>query len=174
MRDLLLFAPVLGAPLLHAPVLKWDLLSGLKRPLDGGRGWFGPNKTWRGALFMTLGPVLAALGLSLWPAYWDAIPDAVRGAGALYLGLAVGIGLVVGELPNSFVKRRMGVAPGERGPLAFILIDQFDFVPAIWALLLPVYVMALPSLLLAVVVVSAVHMVLNVIGYAIGARTAPI
>ncbi len=174
MNDLLLFAPVLGAPLLHGPVLKWHLFPALRRPLDRGRGWFGANKTWRGALFMTLGPVLAALALSLWPAYWDAIPDAVRGAGALYLGLAVGIGLVVGELPNSFVKRRMGIPSGERGPLAFSLIDQFDFVPAIWLLLLPVYVMSLPSLLLAVVVVSAVHMVINVIGYAVGARTAPI
>ncbi|MBA2506455.1 MAG: hypothetical protein H0V29_11010, partial [Thermoleophilaceae bacterium] len=80
----MLFAPVLGAPLLHAPVLKWDLLASLKRPLDGGRGWFGANKTWRGVLFMTLGPLLAALALAQWPAYWDAIPVEVRDAGALY------------------------------------------------------------------------------------------
>ncbi|MBA2506929.1 MAG: CDP-archaeol synthase, partial [Thermoleophilaceae bacterium] len=82
--------------------------------------------------------------------------------------------LVVGELPNSYAKRRLGVEPGTRGPAAFVLIDQFDLVPAIWILLLPVYVMPLPSLALAIVVVTAVHMVINVIGYAIGARTAPV
>lgn len=172
MKDLLLFAPVLGAPLLHAPVLRWDLFARLRRPLDGGRGIFGANKTWRGALFMTLGPVLAALALSLWPAYWDAIPSAVRDAGALYLGLATGVGLVVGELPNSYAKRRLGVPPGERGPIAFVLIDQFDFVPAIWLLLAPVYLIGPLSLLTAIVVVTAIHMAMNVAGHAIGARTA--
>jgi hypothetical protein len=53
--------PVLGAPVAHAPVLKWDLLAGLARPLDGGaclrgRRIFGDNKTWRGAAVMSTRP----------------------------------------------------------------------------------------------------------------------
>ena len=60
MSALWLFLPVLGAPLLHAPVLRWDLLPALGRPLDGGahvggRRILGDNKTWRGALCMTAG-----------------------------------------------------------------------------------------------------------------------
>jgi hypothetical protein len=56
---LLTFVPVLGAPLAHAPVLRFDLLKPLKRPIDGGRTLngrrlLGDNKTWRGA------PVLLA------------------------------------------------------------------------------------------------------------------
>lgn len=171
MSDVLLFAPVLGAPLIHAPVLRFDLFAGLKRPLDGGRGWFGTNKTWRGALFMTAGPVIAALVLSLWPAWRGVLPE---GLPPLYLGFACGVGLVIGELPNSWAKRRRGIPPGERGPIGFVVLDQFDFVPAIWVLLLPVYVMPVLSLLSAIVAVTAIHLVINVIGYAIGARTAPI
>ena len=60
MSALWLFLAVLGAPLLHAPVLRWNLLPALARPLDGGRRWrgrrlLGDNKTWRGALCMTAG-----------------------------------------------------------------------------------------------------------------------
>ncbi|MBX5469611.1 MAG: CDP-archaeol synthase, partial [Thermoleophilaceae bacterium] len=117
MRSLLVFVPVLGAPLLHAPVLALDLFPRLKRPLDmgarvRGRRVFGDNKTVRGALFMIGGVVAAALLLSLWPTYWHALPGAVRDAGPLPLGLLIGLGVVVGELPNSFAKRQLGVAPG--------------------------------------------------------------
>src|SRR6266498_898812 len=54
------FVPVLGAPIVHAPILRSDLLPGLKRPLDGGlelrgRRVFGANKTLRGLLAMVGG-----------------------------------------------------------------------------------------------------------------------
>jgi hypothetical protein len=53
-------APVLGAYVAHAPVLRFDLLRPLDRPLDAGatvrgRRVFGDNKTWQ----LTLAP--------LWP-----------------------------------------------------------------------------------------------------------
>ncbi len=180
---LLLFLPVLGAPLLHAPVLALDLLRALKRPLDGGRTFrgrrlLGDNKTWRGALVMVCGPLLAALALSLWPAWWDALPAEVRDAGPALVGLLVGLGVVLGELPNSFLKRQAGIAPGtqRRSPagLALTVLDQVDFVPAVWLLLLPVWVMPLWQLGVALVVVGALHLVVNILGFAIGARTAPV
>ena len=51
------FLPALGGALAHAPVLRFDLLGPLKRPLDGGatlggHRLFGDNKTLRGALLM--------------------------------------------------------------------------------------------------------------------------
>jgi len=182
-EGLLLFLPVLGAPLLHAPVLALDLLRALKRPLDGGRTLrgrrlLGDNKTWRGALVMVAGPLLATVLLAQWPAWWDALPAAVRDAGPVLVGLLVGLGVVLGELPNSFLKRQAGIAPGtqRRSPagLALTVLDQVDFVPAVWLLLLPVWVMPLWQLALALVVVGALHVVVNLVGYAIGARTAPV
>jgi hypothetical protein len=94
------------------------------------------------------------------------------------VGLLIGLGTVLGELPNSFLKRRMGVAPGTQrrsaAGLALTVLDQGDFVFGIWVVLLPVWVMSVPQAAFAFVVVAAAHLVINVVGYAIGARTAPI
>lgn len=179
MDAILVFVPVLGAAILHAPVLALDLFPALKRPLDGGarvrgRRLFGDNKTWRGAIFMVTGVVVAALLLSLWDAWWHALPDGIRDAGPLLYGLLLGVGVVVGELPNSFLKRQLDVPPGQQRNVALTLFDQADFVLVCWVLLLPIWTMAAWQALLVFAVVTAVHLAINVIGYAIGARTAPI
>jgi hypothetical protein len=175
------FVPVLGAAVVHGPVLALDLFPALKRPLDfgatlRGRRLLGANKTWRGALFMTAGVVAAAALLSLWPWYWHKLPDGIRSAGPWVYGLLLGLGVVLGELPNSFAKRQLDIAPGSQrgGPAGWTIsiFDQADFVPAIWLLLLPIWTMSVGQAALAFVVVGAVHTVVNLVGYAIGARTA--
>jgi hypothetical protein len=172
LTDLLVFLPVLGAVVLHAPVLRFDLLKPLKRPIDGGRGWFGANKTWRGALMMFTG-VLLATGV-----VWELMPDSLHEESWVVVGALIGAGTVLGELPNSYLKRRLGIAPGERrltpGGIALIVYDQADFVPAIAICLLPVWTMPLDTLVIGFVAVAAVHLVVNVVGYAIGAREQPI
>jgi CDP-2,3-bis-(O-geranylgeranyl)-sn-glycerol synthase len=183
LSGLLVFVAVLGAPVVHAPVLALDLFKKLKRPLDGGatigsRRVLGDNKTWRGALFMVAGPALAALALTRWPAFRDALPDAVADSPPLLWGALVGLGVVVGELPNSFLKRRLDIAPGTQrrtgGGIALIALDQADLVPGVWLCLAPIYVLPLLTGLVAIVAVSAAHLLVNVIGYAIGARTSPL
>ena len=183
MSALWVFVPVLGAATLHAPVLTFDLFQSLKRPLDfgatfRGRRLFGDNKTWRGALFMTAGVVFAVALLSLWPWYWHHLPDGIQDAGPWLYGLLLGLGVVLGELPNSFLKRRLGIAPGTQrrslGGALFSLYDQADFVLAIWVLLLPIWTMSVGEAAVAFAVVTAVHLLINVVGYAVGARTAPI
>jgi CDP-2,3-bis-(O-geranylgeranyl)-sn-glycerol synthase len=106
MKALWIFLPVIGAPLLHVWVLRGDWLRGLKAPLDGGRTFrgrrlLGNNKTWRGALLMTGGVLLATLVLSLWPWWWHEMPQGIQTAGPALTGLLIGLGVVVGELPNS-------------------------------------------------------------------------
>ncbi|HEX8065036.1 MAG TPA: CDP-archaeol synthase [Thermoleophilaceae bacterium] len=183
MEELSIFLPVLGALVLHAPVLRYDLLPGLRRPIDGGatfrgRRVLGDNKTWRGALVMLCGVVLAALLLWQWDRYRSWLPGEVREAGPLALGLLAGLGTVVGELPNSFAKRQLGIEPGRRrrSPLgvAIALYDQADFVPGILAALAPIWLAPLDVALAGLAIVAAVHLVVNVVGYAIGARSAPI
>jgi hypothetical protein len=183
LSGLLVFVAVLGAPILHAPVLALDLFKPLKVPLDfgatiGGRRIFGDNKTWRGAIFMVIGPALAAVLLTRWPAYRDALPDAVSSASPVLWGALVGLGVVVGELPNSFLKRRLGIAPGTQRRdavgVALIVLDQADLVPGVWLCLAPVYVLPVATAAVAFVAVAAVHFVINLIGVAIGARTSPL
>lgn len=183
MRALWVFVPVIGAPILHSPVLARDLMPELRRPLDGGatlrgRRVLGDNKTWRGALVMVTGIVAAAALLSLWPWYWRHLPAGIRDAGPWVFGSLLGVGTVLGELPNSFLKRQLGIAPGDRrdsraGRL-LSLYDQGDFVLVVWLLLLPIWTMSPLQALIAFVVVSAVHLAVNVAGYAIGARDTPL
>jgi CDP-diacylglycerol--serine O-phosphatidyltransferase len=149
-------------------VLRFDLLKPLKRPISNRL--FGKNKTWRGAVVMFTGVFLATA------VFWPLMPSGLESwpvAGAL-----IGLGTVAGELPNSYLKRRLGIAPGERrltpGGVALIVYDQADFVPGIAIALLPVWTMPLDTLVLGFVAVAAVHFVVNVIGYAIGARDKPI
>ena len=183
MSALWLFLAVLGAPLLHAPVLRWDLLPSLERPLDfgatlGGHRLLGDNKTWRGALCMTAGVVLATLVLWQW-GWWRAqLPDAINDSAPLLVGLLIGLGTVGGELPNSFLKRRLDIAPGQRrhsaGGVALAVLDQGDLVLGTWVALLPIWTMPVWLAAIAFAAISTIHAAINVIGYAIGARAAPV
>jgi hypothetical protein len=173
------FLPVLGAPLAHAPVLRSDLLPALKRPLDGGRTLrgrrlLGDNKTWRGAAFMFGGPLIAGAALHRWPSYRRRLPAELQAMRPVAFGAAIGAGTVLGELPNSFLKRQLDIAPGaqRRSPagLALTVLDQGDLVLGIWTCLRPVYRMPPRDLAGAFALVSALHLAINVVGYAIGAR----
>jgi CDP-2,3-bis-(O-geranylgeranyl)-sn-glycerol synthase len=174
-----LLVPLLGAAVAHAPVLRLDLLRTWKRPIDGGRTLggkrlFGDNKTWRGAFAMAGGVVLATLVLSRFPGYVSRLPAELRGAHPLLLGLALGVGMVVGELPNSFLKRRLGVEPGARARsglgIVLSILDQGDYVIGIWVCLAPLWIMPPAKVAVAFVAVVAVHAVVNVLLYVIGAR----
>ena len=176
---LVVFLPVLGAYLAHAPVLRYDLLQGLNRPLDGGgtfRGHrvFGDNKTWRGAIVMFAGTFVAAIVLTRFAWYRDALPDEVAEASRFAFGALVGLGTVVGELPNSFIKRQLGIAPGAQrrsgAGIAISIFDQADIVVGIWVCLLPIWAMTVGQAALAFVVFAALHLVVSVVGVALGAR----
>jgi len=165
--------------LTHAPVLRYDLVPALKLPLEGGRTFrgrriFGANKTWRGAMAMFLGVLLATAALSALPAYWHRLPEDVARHSPWIIGTLLGLGVVLGELPNSFIKRQIGIAEGTQRRsvlgVALSVVDQGDFVLAIWLTLLPIYVLTVGEALTAFVAVVGVHYVVNLIGYAIGAR----
>jgi hypothetical protein len=182
-QALLVFVPVLGSALVHAPVLTFDLFKPLKQPLDlglsiGGTRVFGANKTLRGALFMTAGPVVASVALSRVPAYWDRLPRPVRDAGPVDLGLRLGAAVVLGELPNSFAKRRLGIAPGSRkrtpAGVAITVLDQGDFVPAVWLALRPRWRMPPRDAAVALAAVSLSHLAIGYVGYLVGARNEPL
>jgi hypothetical protein len=170
------FLPVLGAPLAHGPVLRYDLLAGLKRPISARL--FGVNKTWRGAVVITAGSVVAATALHRLPAYRRRLPAPVAAANPALIGALLGTATWLGELPNSFAKRRIGIPPGQQrrsaAGVAISIVDQFDWVPTAWLLLCPVWRMTAREVAQVSALVFAVHVPINVIGYVIGARTAPL
>jgi hypothetical protein len=170
------FLPALGGAIAHAPVLRYDLLGGLKRPLAAKA--FGANKTVRGALVMSGGTLTATAALHRLPAYRDRLPPELRAAGPLRHGALLGAAVVLGELPNSALKRRLGIAPGERAGsalgVALAIHDQADFVLGAWPLLAPVWRMRAREVAEAFAVVAGVHIGVNLAGYAVGARSAPL
>src|SRR5439155_26683662 len=113
-----------------------------------------------------------------WPWWWHHLSHPVRHAGPVALGALIGAGVVLSELPNSFLKRQLDIAPGARRltptGLALVVFDQADFVVGICLLLLPVWQIPFTHALLAFAVVVAVHLAVNLIGYAVGARASPI
>ncbi len=169
------FLPAIGAPLAHAPVLRFDLAPRWRRPISHRA--FGTNKTWRGAAMMHGGTFAAALALHRLPAYRERLPAPVQAAGPAVVGTLLGLSMWLGELPNSFVKRRLGIAPGtqRRSPagLAISVYDQADWVPVAALLLRPVWRMSAREVALVFALVATVHVPVNLVGYAIGARTAP-
>jgi CDP-2,3-bis-(O-geranylgeranyl)-sn-glycerol synthase len=100
-------------------------------PLDGGltfrgRRVLGDNKTLRGFVVMVPAAACAFAALSLiagdartqilWPL--SPVEYAALGAWA-------GLGFMAGELPNSFVKRQIGIAPGRRASSRAAAVLQF-------------------------------------------------
>jgi len=181
-QALFLFAPLLVSAGLSALVMHLDLLALLKRPIDAGKTFrgqrlFGDNKTWRGLALTILG-CTAAVALQktlLWPwAQRIALLDYGQ-VNVLLLGLTLGCGVSIGELPNSFAKRQMKIPSGQTttGPLCllFYFLDQIDLLIVTWPLLLfwvrPSWQMVAASFLL----VLLIHPMVSLIGYLIGVRT---
>jgi hypothetical protein len=165
LRVLWLAAPVIVAAVVHIAVIKLKLLEALKRPLDLGRTFrgrrlFGDNKTWRGALVMAGGSAAAAplqgvlrlRDLELFDYGTANLP---------LVGLLLGLGFVVAELPNSFLKRQADVPPGERGPPWAVVLDQVDSVIGCLVFLCLAWVPPLAVWVWVLVLCTGVHMALN-------------
>jgi CDP-diglyceride synthetase len=174
-----LFLPMIGGLLVHAPVLRFDLWRSLKQPLDSGRTFrgkriFGDNKTWRGVIVMSAGVIASTATLLQAGWYRAKIPAEVAAAHPLALGALLSLGIFAGELPNSFVKRQLGIEPGkQRGGaigVAIAIFDQGDVVLGVALAIAPIHRLTTLDAALSFVIVVLVHMIANVIGYAIGAR----
>jgi hypothetical protein len=139
-RAVWLTAPVLIAGLVHVAVIILDLAPQLARPIDAGRRWrgrplLGRNKTWRGLVVMpavTATTIAAQQALAGRSRHLAAVAPLRRGAPPdRSVGAICGAAYVVAELPNSFVKRRLGIAPGSSAPRARVaqyVVDQLDSV----------------------------------------------
>jgi hypothetical protein len=162
-QALLFVLPVIVGGAVHIFAIRLGLWPRLARlPLDGGLGWrgrrlLGDNKTVRGAVVMTAATALASglVGLAVGAHGLAARGLAPAAAHPLAWGALLGAGYVAGELPNSFLKRQLDVAPGAaaRGPLRplFWIVDQCDSLVGVLA---AVSLVAMPPLALSAVLVA--------------------
>ncbi len=102
----------------------------LNVPVDFGRSLFGKrilgkNKTWRGVFFGTLMGIIVTLiqtYLYRFPTFRSISIIDYSSVNPIIFGFLLGFGDILGDLIESFVKRRLDIKPGE----PFIPFDQID------------------------------------------------
>ena len=124
---LFLTLPIIVGGVLHMVFVAKHWLNFLAVPVQ--RRLFGANKTWRGFIIM---PIVTLLGVWLTqllePLGHDWLLVSLQDI-SVGIGLALGLAYVLFELPNSYIKRRLGAISGEipkQCYYCFILLDQLD------------------------------------------------
>jgi CDP-archaeol synthase len=181
-RAVWLALPVVLAGATHIFVIRRDLWPGLARvPLDGGatfrgRRVLGDHKTVRGAVVMAGVTVAFAGAQAALAACWPAAQALAFDHETHWLpwGLLLGIGYVVGELPNSFVKRQLDIRPGAAAPglLAplFWLADQLDSLVGVLCLMALAWVPPAAVVAALTLVTLAVHPAMALLMVALGLK----
>lgn len=135
---------VILAGVLNMVFCKSSVMAFANKPMDGGKilsdgkRMFGENKTWKGFFGMMLFGVLSQVLIGHWlqgspvleelNLFYQVYPNTI--SVNAWIGFWLGLAYVVFELPNSWLKRRLNIAPGKTASNAgkwwFIIIDQVD------------------------------------------------
>ena len=117
------FLPVIIAAILNMVVVKLPILKNLKKPMDfnvvlkDGNRLFGENKTWKGCFLMI---ILSAITTVIWGLLCQS-NQYLQENNLFYMyyentviyniiiGFFLGLAYILFELPNSFIKRRIGI-----------------------------------------------------------------
>jgi hypothetical protein len=123
-----IFLCLLFAATLHLALARSRVGGLLCKPIH--QRWFGENKTWRGLVLEPLFAIPAVWAVQSWEMRGgnESLVSFVSVSPVLF-GVFLGAARILGELPNSFLKRRLGIAPGthpHRGRLWIALYDQAD------------------------------------------------
>ena len=176
----LLVAAFSSAGFTHVLWLRSPLSARFAVPLDGGRRFrrrqlFGENKTLRGFMmlvpatgiaFATLGVLRDALPAWLARGWWPFT------AGELFLlGAWAAFWFMAGELPNSFLKRQWGLAPGEvptEGVRRWLCLtlDRVDSIGVMLVMLALVVPVAPLTAVLVLAAGAGVHLFFSALLYA--------
>lgn len=152
------------------------------QPVDGGLTWrgrrlLGANKTWRG--FIVMVPA-AAISFALLarlagdPVMHGLWPLSIAGYAAA--GAIAGLGFMLGELPNSFLKRQLDIAPGgaprrSLAAAAHFLVDRLDSAVAMLIALRLVVVVPWRTAAFVLLIGPFVHWSFSVLLFRLGVKT---
>ncbi|MBO4635710.1 MAG: CDP-archaeol synthase [Clostridiales bacterium] len=171
-------APAIMAGILNMLWCKLHIMKFASVPVDNGRNFsdgrriFGDNKTWKGiigyVLFNTVFTVIwgiicsaSSLGsLNFFYLDHDNTP-----AFNILVGVLLGLGYSLFELPNSFLKRRLDITPGKTvtgfKKVFFIFLDQADSLFGCALVVWIFYPIGILLYLAFVLVGAATHLLLN-------------
>ncbi len=175
--------PVSLAGLTQVAVIRLNWLRGLAAmPLDFGariRGTrlFGDNKTMRGLVVMvaaTAAWVLIQHAFLVGMGSNEAALPAFQRLHPLEWGALAGLGYVIGELPNSFIKRRLGISAGAAAGgglgVLFWTIDQVDSVGGVLLILLLVWTPSLQVVAALLGITLLVHPLVALVMFCLGLK----
>lgn len=116
---IIVIVPLIFSNTLHMLVVKKNLFNYLNKSISVAL--FGKNKTWRGLIFVSICNAFLLMFINEIFQFKITHP--------FYLGLILGVSYIVFELPNSYMKRKLGIQPGEqheKHKILFALIDKMD------------------------------------------------
>jgi len=134
-------------------------------PLDFGKKFidgnpiFGKNKTFRGFFSgLTVGTVVGFAE----SAFLDY---------PIILGLLLSLGALFGDLMGAFVKRRLGLSPGD----LLVFLDQFDFIIGAILFSLPIssQKLSLEAIIIILVATLPIHLLTNFAAYKVRLKHNP-
>jgi len=126
--------------------------------------WFGKNKTWRGLVIATIiGTLVFWAQKSLYSqgGFWEEVALIDYSGHTILLGFLLGFGAILGDMVESFYKRRRNIAPGK----PWIPWDQLDFVIGAIALSAFVYVPKIEVIIILLLASPVLHIIVNHIAY---------
>src|SRR5215510_7266086 len=177
-----LISPLLLGLIFHGLCIKFHWLRSLALPIDNhlafrGKRLLGDNKTYRGIVAVAVG---AAVGfgiqafLHITLAFRKVELLDYRNPAILLVGLAMGMAAMLSELPNSFIKRQLDIAPGTSikglAALLFYFLDQVDMLVGVWLVLGFMVTVTVERILWSIVFLFVAHQVITIIGYGLGMR----
>ena len=139
------------------------VLAGGGQPMDFGKNFvdgkpvFGKNKTFKGFFFgLTVG---VAVGMVEWVLF---------GYPFLF-SVLLPLGALCGDLAGAFLKRRLGIAPGDLLPI----IDQIDFVVGALLFSLPLAIMYWELAVAVILITPPIHLLTNFLAYKLKLKRNP-
>lgn len=178
-----LFSPLLIGLTAHGFAIKFGWFSSLVKPIDNektfrGKRIFGANKTYRGLVAVGLG---TALGFTIQTFILHRYEIFQRlelldysSTGVILNGFLIGISAMLGELPNSFIKRQIDINPGATTDgilsLFFYILDQIDYLLGVWILLTFFIGISVWRVIYSAIFLFISHQIFSIFGYWFGMR----
>lgn len=169
---LFMTTPLIFSGVFHMWVVSKKYFAFLATPISAKH--FGANKTWRGLVVMPLATVLGVwlvLPLESLLSAW--LIFSFQESSVWVWGIYLGLGYVIAELPNSFIKRKIGIPEGkrpEKNGTFFALFDQADSAIGCAIVFLLIGRVDLSLAVSLVVIATAIHLLFNVLLFLFGLR----
>ena len=157
--------PLFMGNLVHMLIVKGNYFPSTSKPLS--IAWFRPGKTYRAFIVM---PLICGF-TSLF--FRSALMHAANYYWSFGIGFILGVTYLIGELPNSFIKRRLGISSGQvnqRYRIVQYIIDKTDSLFILCIVYFFIANITVPMLLVLFVVSFSIHVTFSLLLLLLGIK----